>query len=257
MSAAFGIRDSPHVVYGSTYLNSSKKLSRYPDFHFPEEWPHYVSRAQAQDYLRAYAGSSASTTRISFNSPVTSAAAHRQGWRVKIEGEASPRLYAGLIVANGHHWEAFTPSYPGTFTGEMLHSHDVKSKEQLKGKRVLVVGAGNSAVDILSDAANENGACRAFHAPHLLFLPQDGVRQADRCVHRLRQPSTAAAQLDAPLVSLGHADRGRTASPLRPGAAGPRSVRGAPHRLHHLYRSSHPRAHRRASRPSSVSTAGA
>jgi cation diffusion facilitator CzcD-associated flavoprotein CzcO len=38
--------DSPHVVYGSTFLNSSKKLSRYPDFQFPEEWPHYVSRAQ-------------------------------------------------------------------------------------------------------------------------------------------------------------------------------------------------------------------
>ena len=44
----------------------------------------------------------------------------------------------------------------------MLHSHDVKSKEQLKGKRVLVVGAGNSAVDILSDAANENG--RVVHS---------------------------------------------------------------------------------------------
>ncbi len=41
--------ESPHVVYGSTYLNSSKRLSRYPDFHFPEEWSHYVSRAQAQE----------------------------------------------------------------------------------------------------------------------------------------------------------------------------------------------------------------
>ena len=153
---------SPHVVYGSTHLNSSKKLSRYPDFHFPEEWPHYVSRAQAQDYLRAYAREFGLYDRITFNSPVTSAERTDKGWRIKIEGEAKPRLYDGLIVANGHHWEAFTPSYPGTFTGEMLHSHDVKSKEQLKGKRVLVVGAGNSAVDILSDAANENG--RVVHS---------------------------------------------------------------------------------------------
>jgi cation diffusion facilitator CzcD-associated flavoprotein CzcO len=153
---------SPHVVYGSTHLNSSKKLSRYPDFHFPEEWPHYVSRAQAQDYLRAYAKEFGLYDRISFNSPVTSAEHTGKGWRIKVEGEAKPRLYDGLIVANGHHWEAYTPSYPGTFTGEMLHSHDVKSKEQLKGKRVLVVGAGNSAVDILSDAANENG--RVVHS---------------------------------------------------------------------------------------------
>lgn len=153
---------SPHVVYGSTHLNSSKKLSRYPDFHFPEEWPHYVSRAQAQDYLRAYAKEFGLYDRISFNSPVRSAARTDKGWRIKIEGEAKSRLYDGLIVANGHHWEAFTPSYAGTFTGEMLHSHDVKSKEQLRGKRVLVVGAGNSAVDILSDAANENG--RVVHS---------------------------------------------------------------------------------------------
>ena len=55
-----------------------------------------------------------------------------------------------------------SPTYPGHFDGEMLHSHDVKSKEQVKGKRVLVVGAGNSAVDILSDAAIENG--RVVHS---------------------------------------------------------------------------------------------
>ena len=47
--------ESPHVVYGSTYLNSSKKLSRYPDFQFPEEWAPYPGRGQAQSYLRAYA----------------------------------------------------------------------------------------------------------------------------------------------------------------------------------------------------------
>jgi cation diffusion facilitator CzcD-associated flavoprotein CzcO len=51
---------------------------------------------------------------------------------------------------------------PSEFAGEALHSHDVKSKEQLKGKRVLVVGAGNSAVDILDDAASD--AVRAVHS---------------------------------------------------------------------------------------------
>jgi len=154
--------DSPHVVYGSTFLNSSKKLSRYPDFQFPEEWSHYVSRAQAQAYLRAYATEFGLYPLISFNKRVTKAERADQGWRVAIEGESAPRLYAGLVVANGHHWEPNTPSYPGRFTGEILHSHDVKSKEQLKGKRVLVVGAGNSAVDILSDAALDGA--RAVHS---------------------------------------------------------------------------------------------
>ena len=98
--------ESPHVVYGSTYLNSSKKLSRYPDFHFPEEWAPYASRAQAQDYLRAYAKEFGLYPLISFNKRVTRAEHTPQGWRVQIEGESAPRSYAGLVVANGHHWEA-------------------------------------------------------------------------------------------------------------------------------------------------------
>jgi len=154
--------ESPHVVYGSTFLNSSKRLSRYPDFEFPEEWSHYVSRTQAQSYLRAYATEFGLYQRISFKSRVISAERTDEGWRIAIEGESAPRIYAGLIVANGHHWEPVSPSYPGQFTGEVLHSHDVKSKEQLKGKRVLVVGAGNSAVDILSDAALDGA--RAVHS---------------------------------------------------------------------------------------------
>ena len=148
---------SPHAVYGSTYLNSSKKMSRYPDYDFPEEWPHYLSAAQAEDYLRAYAREFGLYERISFNSPVVSAERFDGRWRVQIKGEPAPRFYDGVVVANGHHWDPNWPNYPGKFDGEILHSHDVKSKEQLKGKRVLVVGAGNSAVDILDDAAHDGG----------------------------------------------------------------------------------------------------
>lgn len=175
--------ESPHVVYGSTYLNSSKKLSRYPDYDFPEEWPHYVSRAQAQDYLRAYAKEYGLYPLISFNKRVTSADRTPEGWQVQIEGESAPRLYAGLIVANGHHWEPNVPRYPGHFDGEMLHSHDIKSKEQLKGKRVLVVGAGNSAVDILDDAASDS--VRAIHSMRrsYYFFPKMVLgRPADKFV---------------------------------------------------------------------------
>ena len=154
--------ESPHVVYGSTYLNSSEKLSRYTDFEFAEGLPYYLSWRQAEDYLRAYAREFGLYDKISFNKRVAEAKRIDGRWRITIEGEAEPRFYDGLVVANGHHWHARMPSYPGTFDGEVLHSHDVKSKEQLKGKRVLVVGAGNSAVDILSDAALDGA--RAVHS---------------------------------------------------------------------------------------------
>lgn len=164
--------ESPHVVYGSTWLNSSKKLSRYPDFHFPEEWAPYASRAQAQSYLQAYAKEFGLYKLISFNKRVSRAEHTPQGWRVQIEGESESRLYRGLIVANGHHWSPNLPAYPGKFDGEALHSHDVKSKEQLKGKRVLVVGAGNSAVDIISDAAIENGRVAHSMRRTYYFFPK-------------------------------------------------------------------------------------
>jgi hypothetical protein len=154
--------ESPHAVYGSTFLNSSKRLTQYGGFKFADELPHYLSAAQAQDYLRAYAQEFSLYDRISFNKTVACAERIDDGWRVEIAGEAAPRFYHGLVVANGHHWKPKLPDHPGSFSGEILHSHDVKTKEQLKGKRVLVVGAGNSAIDIISDAAV--GADRAVHS---------------------------------------------------------------------------------------------
>jgi len=172
---------SPHAVYGSTHLNSSKKLSRYPDFRFPDEMPIYVSATQAQDYLRAYAAEYGVYDRITFNTRVSSVERADKGWRVTLEGESKPRIYDGVVVANGHHWHPYAPDY-GTFDGEMLHSHDVKSRAQLKDKRVLVVGAGNSAVDILSDAALDGKAAthsmrRTYYFfPKMLFgKPTDAV----------------------------------------------------------------------------------
>ena len=153
---------SPHAVYGSTFLNSSDRLTRYVDFPFPEDAPYYMSAAQAEDYLRAYAREFGLYDRISFNSSVTSAERTGEGWQIRTEGDRRPRSYAGLVVANGHHWDPNAPHHKGRFDGEVLHSHDVKSKEQFKGKRVLVVGCGNSAVDILSDAALEGA--RAVHS---------------------------------------------------------------------------------------------
>ena len=177
--------DSPHAVYGSTHLNSSKKLSRYPDFKFPDEMPYYVSAAQAQEYLRAYAAEFGLYDKITFNTRVAAIERVDDGWRVQIEGEAKPRHYDGVVVANGHHWHPYTPDYPGTFEGEMLHSHDIKSKAQLKGKRVLVVGAGNSAVDILGDAAQDGTAIHSMRRTYYFFPKMLFGKPTDAVIDRL------------------------------------------------------------------------
>ena len=67
------------------------------------------------------------------------------------------QLRATSIVANGHHWDPRwpEPSYPGsdTFPGTQMHAHYYRTPDVLEGKRVLVLGIGNSASDIAVEAS--------------------------------------------------------------------------------------------------------
>ena len=70
-----------------------------------------------------------------------------------------------LVVCNGHHWDPRYPDFPGSFAGPTIHSHhyiDPTEPLELEGKRVLVVGIGNSAVDIVSELARKGVAERVF-----------------------------------------------------------------------------------------------
>lgn len=163
---------SPHSVFEATHLNTSKRLTRYTDFPMPTEFPQFLSRSQAHDYLRAYAGHFDLYDHISFGRTVETVM-HREGaWEVTVSGERNPRTYQGVIVANGHHWDPKRPAYPGTFSGETIHTHDLKTTEKLRGKRVLVVGAGNSGCDIAAEATH--CAAEVFHSMRRSyhFLPK-------------------------------------------------------------------------------------
>lgn len=164
--------DHPHAVYERTFLNSSRKLSRYTDFKIDENLPIYLSRAQAQDYLSAYADHFGLRDRIRFSAEVVRAEADPDGWTITIRGEAAPRRYGGLVIANGHHWAKKSPVYEGTFAGEMVHSHDLKRRDQLQDKRVLVVGAGNSGADIVCDAAHVGRAAIHSMRRSYYFFPK-------------------------------------------------------------------------------------
>ena len=79
-------------------------------------------------------------------------------------------VYRALIVANGHHWSRRWPEppFPGEFTGQTMHAHDYRTPEEFAGKNVLVVGFGNSAIDIaveLSRVARSSmlSVRRGFH----------------------------------------------------------------------------------------------
>jgi flavin-binding monooxygenase-like protein len=142
-----------HGVYATTHTISSRKVTQYPEYPMPSDYPDYPSRDQMLAYLRDYADHFGLIGNISFNSKVVMARPRPdERWEVTLaSGESF--VFKGLIVCNGHDWNRRFPEYPGTFTGELIHSKDYKRPEQLAGKRVLVIGAGNSACDIASEAA--------------------------------------------------------------------------------------------------------
>ena len=158
-----GIWDAslPHSpVYRSTHLISSKPLTQFPDYPMPREYPDYPGHAQALDYLRNYAKAFGLYEFIRFGREVELAErVEGQGWKVGFrDGES--RSYAGLVVASGIHWSPNLPEVAGSFEGEWIHSCRYKTPDLLRGKRVLVVGAGNSGCDIAVEAGQH--ATRTF-----------------------------------------------------------------------------------------------
>ena len=73
--------------------------------------------------------------------------------------------FDALVVANGHHWDPRYPDFPGSFDGETIHSHhyiDPTRRSTLRGKRIVVVGIGNSAADIVSELSQKAYDNRVF-----------------------------------------------------------------------------------------------
>jgi len=128
----------------------------------PPGYPDFPSRDQVCDYLNAYVDSFGLRERIELGAEVVRCRplddSGMAGWRVKLAA-GEERDYAGVVVANGHHWKPYWPRYPGEFTGRELHSKEYLRPDDLEGERVLVVGAGNSACDIAVETAITRGGC--------------------------------------------------------------------------------------------------
>ena len=143
-------------VYETTHAISSNHRSKFEDFPFPAGYPDYPSHEQLLSYFNQYAEHFGVNQYIRFNTCVDQIDRDDSGeWHVSYTDEAGKHkdTFDYLLVANGHHWDPFMPVYPGQFNGTLLHAHDYKKAALFKGKRVLVVGGGNSACDIAVEAS--------------------------------------------------------------------------------------------------------
>ncbi len=161
-----------HGVYESAHIISSKRTTEYADFPMPEHYPDFPSAQQMLDYLHAYADAFHLRPHIQFRTKAVKCLPLADGrWGVAL-ASGEQRLYKGVIICNGHHWDKRYPDYPGTFTGEYIHSKDYKHPRQLAGKRVLVIGGGNSACDLASEAARVGRSSTISLRRGYWFLPK-------------------------------------------------------------------------------------
>jgi cation diffusion facilitator CzcD-associated flavoprotein CzcO len=144
----------------------------------PDDYPDFPSHRQILTYFEDYATHFGLLSHVRLRTQVRHASLGSDGrWSVRLarEGQEEEQVFDYIVVCTGHHREPYIPEYVGRFDGEVLHSCDYKRAEPFRGKRVLVVGAGNSGADIAVDVSRVAArACismrRGYHfLPKLMF----------------------------------------------------------------------------------------
>jgi dimethylaniline monooxygenase (N-oxide forming) len=155
--------------YSTLHINTSRERMEYADLPMPSSYPDFPRHDQIARYFDEYVDRFGLREKIAFEHGVQGAVRTGEGtWQVTLE-DGEQRLYDALIVANGHHWDPRWPEppIPGEFAGEVMHSHHYTDPSQLAGRRVVVVGMGNSAMDIAVDAS--------YHAASTRLVARKGV----------------------------------------------------------------------------------
>ncbi|CAN9500626.1 unnamed protein product [Ophioblennius macclurei] len=147
-------------IYRSLTINISKEMMCYSDFPIPADYPNYMHNSKILKYFKMYAEHFKLMQHIRFQTGVKSVKQRpdfsRTGqWEVVTEnreGQEEKHVFDAVICCSGHYTYPNLPlkEFPGieTFEGKYLHSWDYKGPEDMHGKRVVIIGIGNSGGDI-------------------------------------------------------------------------------------------------------------
>lgn len=194
----FGNSNGMSSAYRDLFIDSSRERMEYSDFPMPDSYPDFPHHTQIRAYFDDYVDHFGLREKITFETGVEHASRREDGaWEIVLDN-GQTRAYDALLVANGHHWSPRLPepAFPGadTFGGEQLHAHFYRDSSIFAGKNVVVLGLGNSAVDIAVEssyaAARTYLATRrgAWIVPKYLFgRPMDQLSNDPRIPFKIRQ----------------------------------------------------------------------
>ncbi|MDN5892856.1 MAG: NAD(P)/FAD-dependent oxidoreductase [Nocardioides sp.] len=189
--------DGPRsTVYESAHLISSRTTTEFTEFPMQDAVADYPSHRELLAYFRDFADTFDLRSGYSFDTEVTRIAPNPEGWEVTAQGPSGSRTtqHRGVVIATGTLSEPSYPSLGGSFDAEIIHTADYKRARVFAGKRVLVVGAGNSGCDIAVDAVHHADSVdlsvrRGYHfVPKYVFgKPSDTLNQGRPLPPRIKQ----------------------------------------------------------------------
>jgi len=184
------------TMYESAHLISSRTTTEFAEFPM-DTTVDYPGHRVLHEYFRSYAERFDLAAHFRFDTRVTDLKRQDDGrWMLRAEGPAgeTSTLYDGVVIANGTLAEPNVPTFAGTFSGEIMHTSAYKKASQLDGKRVLIVGAGNSGCDIAVDAVHHAAAVDMsvrrgyyFVPRYVLGRPTDTLNQGRPLPARIKQ----------------------------------------------------------------------
>uniref|UniRef100_A0A667HNT3 Flavin-containing monooxygenase n=1 Tax=Lynx canadensis TaxID=61383 RepID=A0A667HNT3_LYNCA len=140
--------------YKSATSNTSKEMTTYRDYPSPDRFPNYLHNSRIMEYLRMYAQHFDLTKHIRF---LVHSVRKRSDFSctdvlVETTGKQESYVFDGIMVCSGLHTEPILPlqNFPGInrFKGQYTHSCEYRSPEKFQGKKIIVVGIGNSGADL-------------------------------------------------------------------------------------------------------------
>ncbi|MFM8520151.1 MAG: flavin-containing monooxygenase [Solirubrobacterales bacterium] len=215
------IEGSRSTMYETAHLISSRTTTAYDEFPMREGTPDYPSHWQMREYFRDYADTFDLRHHFRFSNPVTRVEPDGDEWLVTAEGpggRAETTRHAGVIIANGLFSTPSIPEFEGEFTGEFLHTSEYRRPELFRGKRVLVIGAGNSGCDIAVDAVGQarsvDMSLRSgywFFPKYILGRPSDTLNEGPAL------PPPVKQRIDSRVIRLITGDPARLGFPVPEG----------------------------------------
>ncbi|RZR90392.1 hypothetical protein BHM03_00018245 [Ensete ventricosum] len=156
-------------TYDRLQLHLAKRFCELPHMPIPRNAPTYLPKAEFIQYLDAYVERFNINPVYSTDVELASYDQDSKTWRVMARNRLSDQVeeYRSrfLVVASGENSEGFIPDLPGlqSFSGEILHSSSYKSGRPYTDKSVLVVGSGNSGMEIAYDLAEHQARTSILH----------------------------------------------------------------------------------------------